>query len=120
MRGHEDIVAARLAGHRVDRIEIERLATKDMPEPALGVPMAGLHRHGGEIVGLVLVLPTDSAAQLDLRCCYGMSVLVLAGSYADGWSIAERVIEVEPASMRFAAPEFAARYENGRLDAWEL
>lgn len=120
MRGHEAVVAARLAGVRIDRIEVERLLADDYPGPVLGDSTAGIERRPDGVVGSIEILARESVATLDLRCCHGMDVLVLAGSYEAGWPVAERIIEVEPASLRFAAPAFAARYENGRLEAWEL
>lgn len=120
MRGHEAIVAARLAGLRIDRVEVERLDSDERPATVVDWRQAGVIEFDCERVGLIEILPADSVATLDLRCCHGLPVLVLASSYERGWPIAERVIDVEPASLNFAAPDMAARYADGRVEAWEL
>lgn len=110
MRGHDQIIAARLAGLPLKRIDID-----------VGGKAHGIENVCGELVGLLAVEEKPSAARLDLRCCHGLPVVVIADTYEAGWPIAERVIEHAPVSLTFAAEDMAATYTpQGGLQAWEL
>lgn len=118
MRGQDEIIAARLADMPVARIEIVVLPRA--PNHQYDWQRPGIEWHGAELVGRIEVEPGDNPATLDLRCCYGLPVLVLADSYQRGWLVAQRVADAAPYRLNFAAPECAARYMGGKLDVWEL
>lgn len=118
MRGIEPIVSARLVGMPVDRIDIEVLQEKPQNRRRWTPP--GLEAFGRSVIGRVEVYADDNPLTLDLRCCYGLPVLVLADSYDTGWPVAQRAIDCDPASLNFAAADYVARYANGRLEAWEM
>lgn len=119
MRGNEAIVAARMAGTSVDRIDIEVLP--DRPANRRRWTPPGLEVVGSTVVGRIEVYASDNPMTADLRCCYGLPVLVLADSYDAGWPIAQRVIDCDPLSLHFAAPDFAARFSHSEgLVGWEL
>lgn len=113
MRGAEEVVAARLAGMPVRSVVIDR-----MSEPPV-VRWPSLEAEEDGIIGRLEVYDSDTFASLDLRCCHGLSVLILAKSYGD-WPLAVKAMDCEPAEMTFAAPEFAAHYDGEELKAWEL
>jgi len=114
MRGTEAIIAARLAGIPVAAVVIDRIA-----EPPV-IRWPELEIEGGDVVGKIEVYDADTIASLDLRCCHGLRVSIFAGSYAEGWPLLERVLDCEPASMIFATPEMAARFDGEELHTWEM
>ncbi len=119
MQGHDVIVAARLQGIRVSRVSIELLA--EPPHRAYDWQRPGVERDGDEIVGRIEVYADDLPETLDLRCCHGLPVSIIAPSYTAGWPLAVRVVDAEPARLTFASPEMAARYSTEwGLQAWEL
>jgi len=118
MRGAEAITAARLDGMPITRIDIELLAGK--PEGRRRWTPPGLEVLGRSVIGRIEVYADDNPLTLDLRCCYGLPVLVLAESYDTGWPVAERAIDCEPVSLHFAVPDYLVRYANGRMDAWSM
>lgn len=117
MRGHLRIIEARLAGLALARIDVEVMAAR-FDRPRWQPP--GVEWHGEVAVGRIEILTNESAALLDLRFCRGLPVLVLAPSYDEGWPVAQRIVDVEPASINFCAPDMAVRMANGRMDVWTL
>lgn len=118
MRGVEAIVAARLAEVPLRRIDIEVLPAKPQSRRRWQPP--GLEVLGAAAVGRIEVYADDNPLTLDLRCCYGLPVLVLAESYDAGWPFAQRAIDCDCASLNFAAADYAARYTPERIDAWAM
>ncbi len=119
MQGHDEITAARLQGIRVSRVAIDVL--RDQPHRAYPWQRPGIERDGDEIVGRIEVYADDVPDALDLRCCYGLPVSIIAPSYTEGWPVAVRVTDAEPARLTFASPELAARFSTEwGLQAWEL
>lgn len=117
MRGQDAIVKARLAGLRLSRIDVDVLPSGFKRERW---EKPGIEWLAGVPVGRIEVDQRENAALLDLRCCRGLPVLVLAPSYADGWPVAQRIADVEPASLTFCAPDMAVRLTDEGMEAWEL
>lgn len=118
MRGAEAVIAARLDGMPIARIDVEVLPAKPQSRRRWTPP--GLEAEAGALVGRIEVYPDDNPLTLDLRCCYGLPVLVVAHSYDAGWPVAQRAIDCDPASLNFAAPDYAVRYANGEMQAWAM
>lgn len=117
MRGHDAIVKARLAGLSLSRIDVDVLPS--------GVKLdrwekPGIEWLGGVPVGRIEVDEAENPALLDMRCCHGLPVLVLAASYADGWPVAERVADAGPESLAFCALDMAVRVNEEGMQAWEM
>lgn len=118
MRGAEAVIAARMAEVPLRRIDIDVLAGK--PDARRRWQQPGLEILADAAVGRIEVYAADNPLTLDLRCCYGLPVLVTADSYDAGWPVAQKAIDCECALLNFAAADYAARYENGRIEAWEM
>lgn len=117
MRGHDVIVKARLAGLHLVRIDVDVLpagANRERWEKP------GVEWLADAPVGRIEVDHGENAALLDLRCCHGLPVLVLAASYADGWPVAQRVADAGPASLAFCALDMAVRVNEEGMQAWEM
>lgn len=112
MKGHDAIVQARLAGVRLSRIDVDVL-------PRGAAAVAGVEWIG-EPVGRLAIHADENPQRLDFRCCHGLPVLVLAGSYAEGWRFAERIADEFPAELRFCAPDMAVRVNDKGMQAWEV
>jgi hypothetical protein len=117
MRGHEAIVQARLSGIRLARVDVEVL-TQGADRHGWGRP--GVEWLGDMPVGRIEVEESENPALLDLRCCHGLPVLVLASSYAAGWPVAERVADASPERLHFCAADMAVRYDHEGMQAWEM
>ena len=117
MRGHDAIVQARLSGARFERIDVDVLAGSEQREHW---KPPGIEVLGGRVVGRIEVQAGENAALLDLRCCHGLPVLVLAASYADGWPVAQRVADAGPTSLAFCALDMAVRVNEEGMQAWEM
>lgn len=119
MRGADAIIAARLQGHRLARIDVDVLPARRESRDRWQPP--GVEVLGRSVVGRIEVYGDDTAAALDLRCCHGLPVMVLAESYEAGWPVAARVLEAEPARLHFGALDYCATYtpEEG-IREWAL
>ena len=118
MRGADAITAARIAGWSIERIDVDVLPAR--PEHRERWTPPGVEAVGGRVFGRIEVYGSDNPATLDFRCCYGVPVLVVAGSYEAGWPVAEKIAEAEPLRLHFAAPEIAVRYSHDGMQAWEM
>jgi len=107
MRGHEDLVQARLEGWPVGGVDIV----------VDGLP--GFDRRG-KAVWFYLAVDRGEAAALDLRGCYGLLVFVHAPSYELGWSIFDRVSEFDLLFFALCAPEVVVRFDGGRIEEWAV
>ncbi len=107
MRGHDDLIRARLAGAPVAVVDLDVGGKPDF------------WRHGKGWHFRIAVDP-DEAGSADLRCCHGLPVFVHADSYADGWPAFERAIEFEPIAVHLCAPEIVLRYTGEEIEQlWE-
>lgn len=119
MRGDQALIAARLRGIQLHRIDVEVLAAE--PANRNGWTPPGLDTEDGQWLGRIEIYASDNLRTLDMRCCHGAAVRVIADSYAIGWPVVERIAEAEPARITFASPEMAALYTPDQgLQAWDM
>lgn len=105
MRGHDDLVQARLERWPVGGVDIV----------VGGVP--GFDRRG-KAVWFYLV-PEGDGAIADLRGCHGLPVFVHAPSYEAGYPVFERAIDFSPLFIALCYPTGVVRYDGAELTQWE-
>ena len=107
MKGHDDLVQARLDRWPVGGVDIV----------VGGLP--GFDRRGGAVWFYLSVDP-DEAETLDLRGCHGLPVFVHAPSYEAGYPFFDRANEFEPALLALCAPEVVIRFDGERVEQWDI
>ena len=107
MTGHEELVAARLAGEVVAGVDIVVGGRSDVDMRESGLWFA-LGVKEGEAVGA------------DLRGCNGLPVFVHAPSYEAGFPFFARAEEFAPRLIALCAPEVVVRFDGERLEQWEI
>lgn len=107
MRGHEELVQARIARWPVAVVDLA----------IGGKPDFWQHSKGWHFR---IALDPSEAGSADLRCCHGLPVFVHADSYEEGWPVFERAVEFEPMALHLCAPEIVLRYDGERVEQlWE-
>ena len=119
MRGHTEIVQARIERFAFRRIDIDVLQAKPGHRPDFCRP--GIDSDGdAPFVGRIEVTPDDNIRTLDLRCCHGVPVVVFSETCADGWPVVEQVLLIEPKTVALASGDAVVRVdETGETTAWE-
>lgn len=107
MRGHEELVQARLARWPIAAVQLDVDGSADY------------WRHG-KAWHFRLAVSRDEAGTVDLRCCYRLPVFVHAESYEAGYPVFERAMEFEPALLSLCAPEVVVQYDGERFTQWEI
>ncbi len=107
MKGHDDLVRARLDGWPVGGVDI------------VVDGLAGFDRRG-KAVWFYLAVEAGEAAALDLRGCHGLPTFVHAPSYEAGYPFLERAVEFDPLMVALCAPDTVVRYDGERFEEWRL
>ena len=107
MKGHDDLVQARLERWPVGGVDIV----------VDGLP--GFDRRGKAVWFYLSVEPGEAAA-LDLRGCHGLPVFIHAPSYAVGWPFFDRANEFQQLMLALCAPDVVVRFDGERIEEWAM
>ncbi len=116
MIGQDAIVRARLAGIRVDRIDV--ILSAERPD-ALAQQYSIDDSHG-PLVADCWVLDSDAVDTLDFRFCQGAAVQVLADDMVRGSRVFDRLMAFRPARASLVTPGMVVVNADDQETTWEL
>lgn len=107
MRGHDELVQARLDRWPVGGVDIV----------VGGLP--GFDRRDAA-VWFYLSAEPEEAETLDLRGCHGLPVFIHAPNYESGAALMLRAMEFNPLLVALCAPEILVRWDGGEIEEWAM
>lgn len=112
MRGHDQIVAARMAGVRFSRVDIDVADAKAVFRATPGHYDANaVYRLGEKVIGRVAVGSQEVVARLDLRCVHGLPVFV--------WCEGGRSLDVLLRAAEFSPTRVLGMTSDGVAVMWQ-
>jgi hypothetical protein len=98
VKGQDAIVAARMAGYAIHRLDLEDAPSARAFVKRGAIDIEYVYRIGRTTYARLVIEPTDAIGRLDLRCVFGLPVRLFTD--ADRWvPLLDRLIEFQPASV---------------------
>ena len=119
MRGGVELLAARMSGAPICRLEIDVVPEYGSLPYEWARP--GLENRAGRLVARVEVSDVDDIARVDLRAAKGLPTSIHTYDWARGWALVEHLIACECLPIAVHAPDGAAFVDaDGEVASWDL
>lgn len=119
MRGAAELLAARMKGAPISRLEVDVVpAHRNLPWEWA---RPGVENRAGRLVARVEVSDVDNLASVDLRAARGLPTSIHTHDFARGWALVDHLIACECLPITLHAPDCACFVTaEGEVRSWDL
>lgn len=111
MRGIDEVMAARLSGLQVARIDIDLTGA---------APAAGLEMAGGVLVGVLIADDIDTAPRCDLRCVRGLHVVIFGDEYRRSMQFLDACMEHGAQRVSMLCSDDVVTFDGEKVREWAM